>query len=137
MKYTLVAVLLVIVASSCAKKEKKADGPCFQVKQVARLCGDIVLQVQDEQFYYLGEDNWPNPQDENRLYNHVFIVRNYGWFDESARLAALPGNFDDTKNFRVQLTEKTEMPAGACYCLAILPGRPQTEQMVAVTNNCE
>lgn len=128
MKYMITA-LLFILAASCTKQKDKDENACFRVKMVASLCADVVLQIQDPQYYDLGEDNWPNPQDSNLLYNHVFLVKNYCSYNKSKPVISADGTFS------VRLA--TESENDCIVCMAILPGRPQTEQKVIAVSDCK
>lgn len=66
--FLLFAILFVSIASLQCSSSKKLVGP-FKAKLVASLCGQHILQIEDDQHYESGMD-W-------KEYKHVFTVANH------------------------------------------------------------
>lgn len=135
MKYYAAALLLTGMFAGCAKQKNSREG-CFRVKPAAITCADVILQIQDPEYYHLAQDNWPNPEDGNRVYHHVFIVKNYCAFSKSLSTAIPPGA-DIRNGFMVKLTGNGPDDSDCIVCLALFTNRPATEQPVLAVANCD
>ncbi|MEM9389891.1 MAG: hypothetical protein AAGA02_05420 [Bacteroidota bacterium] len=85
MKNILAFGLIALVILSCNDDEAELrDESCVAVSYVEGICGNVVLQIQDERFFYLGEtanghENvfltaFPCYVDEQKLNKDLFYV---------------------------------------------------------------
>ena len=135
MKYYIAPLLLVVLLSGCAKKKNDLEG-CFRVKPAAITCADVILQIQDPEYYHLAQDNWPNPEDGNRVYHHVFIVKNYCAFTNSLNTVFPPGT-DLSLGYRVKLTADGPDADGCSTCFALFTGLPAIRRSVLAVAQCD
>jgi len=104
MKKTLfISILgLLMMFSSCTKEDQKipADGLLIATSVVDAICGDMILAIQDEKFYDLGEKGYEHG---GIKYGSAFLTRAPCSFPSSN----LPnGSTDERKRFMVRISDQ-------------------------------
>lgn len=54
MKYIFPLFMAISMFSACTKDKEEKQTNMFRVKAVAGMCADLVLQIQDPEYYHLG-----------------------------------------------------------------------------------
>lgn len=92
------------------------------VKQIGAVCNDIVYQIQDPAFYFLGENNWYDALSGN-TYDHVFKMQN----------TCENINLNADKTAKVQVIEDQSV-SNCFFCLAIYPSATPVKKLAI--KNC-
>jgi hypothetical protein len=72
MKVRILIMAAFIMIGGCTKTHEQVD---IKGKVVYRSCASVVVEVLDENYYWLGQDNWQ--QNSSRpTFSHVFTVSN-------------------------------------------------------------
>ena len=117
--FSISALGLLFLLSSCDKNDTEGQrDECFEATIIAEICGNAVMQINDEDFEDLGVDGWTN---QEVVYDNVFFTRfncdELAYFGKLARpsLAGL--------KVKVSVTDAKDW--GSCaVCLATLSNPP-------------
>jgi len=101
MKKFLLGLFVLVMLSSCNEDDALPTG-CIEVKVLDMFCGQAIMQIQDPDYYYLGETA--------NGYENVFFT--YPHCVDSGR--------DLSENVLIELTDDKDK-GGCAVCLAILP----------------
>ena len=98
---------------------------CIEVRLVAELCGQAVLQLVNDVHFGLGENGW---EWNEVVYNNVFST------DLSCEM--MENMPRDGSSFTIRLVEDQD-PGNCAVCLALFSGRPDSFHYVEMTENCD
>jgi hypothetical protein len=108
MNKLLIIITTLFLCNSCKKQTNETS--CFKVKRLHSICNDIIFEIKDPAFYYLGERNWRDATSGN-TYNSVFEQKN------NCQTIVVDANNEAT----VEIADDSNV-ADCFFCLALYPG---------------
>lgn len=87
---------------------KKQKPNLIKGKLVHQSCASVVVQIQDENYFYLANNVWRNGADKNS-YEHVFLVKNSCAFREK--------NISKDEIFYFNIVDDVTTNEGCTQCL--------------------
>jgi hypothetical protein len=124
-RLSIVILCLVLMVGSCKEEELPVNN-CIQVKLIAEICGNAILQVVDPAYYGIAEDSWQKSNGD--VLTHVF----------STNLACQPTPYPaDGSVFFIRLESQMPQTFAACaICSALLAESPETFHWVSIQTDC-
>ena len=118
-KLPLIVLVALFSLSSCDEEEPGLPTECIQVALMDTICGQAVLQIQDPNFYYLGET-------ANGVENVFFTYLHCNDMDK-----------DLGGTFFIKFNPENEDEGTCVVCLAALPYDGDKSYEVRVAEDCE
>lgn len=128
-KFILSLLFLTLFFTACENEDWRLPVPqnCVEVKLVAELCGQAVIQVVSEQHFSLGEGSWTDW--DGNVHRNVFSTNLH--CEDMERIPR------DGATFLIKIVDEEEWgPQNCAVCLALFADRPERFHYMRMIDNC-